>query len=324
MPDYFIILISIFLGAVGAFFIAHFGHTLKLTDIPNERSSHDRPTPKGGGIGILVAFSVAGIISGINPFILIAASTLSLVSFWGDFRDVSRRLRLMVQFLAAGVVIWVSGFDVGVMGFFIWVFFIAGTANFYNFMDGINGVAAITAIIASFLVFAVSGFRPDAYNMAFLSIGFACLGFLPFNVPAARVFMGDVGSILIGFWFGFMVFEKTGTGETGTFFLMISFMLPFYVDSISTIVMRLMKGENIATPHRSHVYQILANQAGIPHWKVSALYGACQLFTGLITLSVTRFIGGSASIPVVVVFASLYLLGALSIRRMLNTSVYGD
>ena len=320
MNDLYVFAASLILGISGAYIISRYGHVLKLTDIPSERSSHTRPTPKGGGIGILLAFVFGSIFVGISPYIWVSAAALSIISFYGDFRHVSRRLRLVVQMIASGICVSCISPNLSFFMIVLWVLFITATANFYNFMDGINGIAGITAIIAAILFFIYSDFVVGMYLSVFMAIGFGCLGFLPFNIPGAKVFMGDVGSILIGFWFGFTTFVYSGSCIE--FVSMIAFMLPFYVDSISTIIVRIKRGENIATPHRSHIYQILANQAGVAHWKISACYGLCQLLTGLVYIFVSSISGDFACVSVMAFFTAVILCIASRIRRTLETPVY--
>lgn len=318
MNDLFVFAVSLILGISGAYLISRYGHVLKLTDMPSERSSHTRPTPKGGGIGIFLAFVSGSIIVGVNPYIWVSAAVLSIISFYGDFRHVSRRLRLVIQMIAAGVCVLCISPNLSFFMILLWVFFIAATANFYNFMDGINGIAGITAIIASILLFIYTDFVIGMHLSVFLAIGFGCIGFLPFNIPFAKVFMGDVGSILIGFWYGFSVFVYSGSCIE--FVSMIAFMLPFYVDSISTIILRIKRGENIAQPHRSHIYQILANQAGIAHWKVSLSYGFGQLIMGLIYIVILRSAGNITGMILVVFFICVQLLLFFWIRLRFETS----
>ena len=107
----------------------------------------------------------------------------------------------------------------------------------------------------------------------------ACLGFLPFNIPKARVFMGDVGSILLGFVFaGMVVFLSRNRLD---FICMAGFLFPFYADELSTMMIRIRDGEKLSKPHRRHLYQLLANEYGIAHWKVSLGYGLFQLIVGI-------------------------------------------
>ena len=186
-----------FLGGVGAWVISRFAFRLGLMDIPNERSSHEIPipVPKGGGIGILAAFVFAAIAFGIPAGFWLSASLLALFSFVGDRIDIPPKFRLFVQFTAALVLISpvrVSG-SVSVLLYLPLCIFIVGTANFYNFMDGINGIGGITAGVGFGLlglyVFFSGGDSPFV-ALAFC-VSLACLGFLPFNIPKAKVFMGD-------------------------------------------------------------------------------------------------------------------------------------
>lgn len=162
--------------------------------------------------------------------------------------------------------------------------FLAGTANFYNFMDGINGIAGITAIIG-FGLLAIYGHMtgiPEKYIILNLCIACACFGFLPFNLPTARVFMGDTGSVLLGFLFAVMVWETNSTliGMVSC----TAFLFLIYADAMTTIAIRFVQGDKIFVPHRRHLYQLLVNEFGLPHWPVAVGYGVVQLLIGLIIL----------------------------------------
>ena len=159
--------------------------------------------------------------------------------------------------------------------------FIVGTANFYNFMDGIDGIAGITGFIGFSLVAfygQISGME-SVYGVLSLSMAFACLGFLCFNVPKAKIFLGDVGSILLGFLFACLIIVLSE--DLVDFFVMAGFLAPFYFDEIFTMIFRIRNKELLIKPHRKHIYQILANEAGIGHCRVSLGYGFLQLIIGL-------------------------------------------
>lgn len=158
--------------------------------------------------------------------------------------------------------------------------FLTGTANFFNFMDGIDGIAGIAGA-AGFSLLALHSWVMgsfEMYGLLCISIALSCTGFLLFNLPRAKVFMGDVGSILLGFLFsGFVVLLS------GTFFdfiVIAGFLFPFYFDELTTMLVRLKDGQSLLKPHRRHVYQLLANEMEIPHWKISFAYGAVQLIIG--------------------------------------------
>jgi len=113
-------------------------------------------------------------------------------------------------------------------------------------------------------------------------IALACLGYLPFNMFRAKVFMGDVGSILLGFVFaGHVTILATDLLEM---VCLVALLFPFYVDELTTMVVRLWNGENLLHSHRRHLYQLLANHFGIPHWKITLFYGTVQFLIGVVAL----------------------------------------
>lgn len=259
---------------------------LGLIDHPNARSSHCTPTPKGGGIGIFAAFLLASLYSGLSTTIWLPLSILFILALVGDWIDLSPYLRLIAQlFLTIFIIIKTENLPSYPPFYLIfllwWTVYIVGTANFYNFMDGINGMAGITGVIG----FALLAKYVDMANgqkllsTIAISISFACLGFLPFNIPKAKVFISDIGSILLGGVFGCLVYLASATFLD--FVCMASFLLPFYADELTTMVIRLKDGEKLTQPHRRHIYQLLANEKGIPHWQISLGYGFFQFVVGL-------------------------------------------
>jgi len=278
---------------LGAWLIYRFGNRLGLQDIPNHRSSHDYVVPKGGGIGILAAFVVSAVFSGLDKSFWIPAFILSLVSFIGDRTEIKPALRLIVQFGCS--LVFLGSFFHQDQGILIYILvlplavYITGTANFYNFMDGINGIAGITGITGFFLL-SVYGYVSDAsFNYILLStaMAFACAGFLPFNIPKAKVFMGDIGSVLLGFVFACIVILLSDSFLS--FICLTGFLFPFYADVLTTMWVRIKNKESLKQPHRKHVYQILANGYGITHWKISTGYGGLQLAVGIAVIFLKEF-----------------------------------
>ena len=328
----YLICSSFILGVTGAWLIARLGNRLGMVDLPNERSSHVQPIPKGGGVGILAAFILSSILLHIPIGFWLSATMLALVSLYGDRSELSPRFRLLVQIVAAIVVL--AGYVVH--GYFLWaptfifystkvfsgpwllflVVFIVGTANFYNFMDGINGIAGITGVVgfALLAIFAVN-YGKD-YTVAVLAIcmSVSCLGFLPFNMPNAKVFMGDVGSILIGFVFAAMVVLLSKSLQD--FICLTAFIFPFYADEITTMLVRIKDGEKLTLPHRRHLYQLLANEYGIAHWKVSMGYGLTQIFVGLSLLWLKKF-GNIAMISTLLVYFCAFVILTHMVRKKL-------
>jgi hypothetical protein len=209
-----------------------------------------------------------------------------------DYIDFSPVLQLAGQlFLAALIVIFTCRLPADAAWFWIslifWTGFIVGTANFYNFMDGINGIAGLTGVVGFALVAAYIYLtnKPGPLGEVALGISLACLGFLPFNVPRARVFMGDVGSILLGGAFGCLVY--LAAANFWDFACLAAFLFPCYADELTTILVRLRDGERLTQAHRRHLYQLLANEKGWPHWQVSLGFGVLQLLVGLTVLWAT-------------------------------------
>jgi UDP-N-acetylmuramyl pentapeptide phosphotransferase/UDP-N-acetylglucosamine-1-phosphate transferase len=279
-------LISLILGGIGAWKIGKWGYLLGLLDKPNDRSSHSRPTPKGGGIGILAAFIFSSLVLKLPLAFWTPAALLALISLYGDKYDLSPKIRLSLQVIAALILVKLSAIidQLSVIFIFFFMIFIVANANWYNFMDGINGIAGITGIVGFSLlvVFNILSNGDARYSILSICIAFSCLGFLPFNFPKAKVFMGDVGSILLGFVFASLVVLLSN--NLLDFLCLVSFLFPFYADELMTMAVRIKDGENLFKPHRRHLYQLLANEMHIPHWKVSVGYGILQIAVGVSAL----------------------------------------
>lgn len=309
----FLYLLSFLLGFLGALAVVMFSDRWAMVDIPGQRSSHDRPVPKGGGIGIVAAFIFASLSLAIPFNFWIPATLLATLSFWGDRIDLSPKFRLVAQFLAAGFIVY-SAIDVPIVVAVILTIFIVGTANFYNFMDGIDGIAAITGIIGFGLLALFILLTDGDTFLAILSltIVLACLGFLPLNFPKARVFMGDVGSILLGFLFACMAVLVSS--DFLDLIILAAFIFPFYADELATMIVRLNDGESLLKPHRRHIYQLLANELGYPHWKVTFGYAVLQLMVGLTVLWGSQY-GLAIVLFLLTSFFALFLAAGYFIRR---------
>jgi Fuc2NAc and GlcNAc transferase len=308
---------------VGAFLVAHRGFYWGLIDVPNARSSHRIPIPKGGGIGIPVVIAVGAIWWHIPWFLWIPACVVSMVSLLGDYRDVSFKIRLAVQvgsvaIFSASVFFGRSTSELSagitVLLFVFGILYITATANYYNFMDGINGIAGLTGIIA-FSCLGLFGLF-EGKDMAWVALAFgiaaACLGFLPLNFPRAKVFMGDVGSVLLGFlfaswvlWFSQSLLE---------FVALTSFLFPFYADELSTLIVRVKDGDSLTKAHRRHIYQILANQAGFSHARVTLIYGIIQIAVAILAWMAMRE-GLLLLVGLLFFFSGLFFFGGMYIRR---------
>lgn len=282
----------------------------RLLDHPNDRSSHDRPTPKGGGVGIVVAFLVGIVVLYLvasfsriaNQYFLgvIAASAgIAVVAFLDDMFDWPFTVKLTAQLLAAlaavgtGVYVqnyrlpYVGGLYLGWIGgpaTLAWIIFVT---NAVNFIDGLNGLAAGVCLIAAGFLAGIAGFEGGWFAYFSALLLFAGLaGFLPFNFPRARIFMGDVGSQFCGFVLAMLgVVAGRFDGVELSLLLVPMLLSGVLFDVAFTLARRALAGENLAAAHRGHLYQI-AQRAGMPavqvtlvHWGFAALGGgACLLF----------------------------------------------
>jgi UDP-N-acetylmuramyl pentapeptide phosphotransferase/UDP-N-acetylglucosamine-1-phosphate transferase len=251
-----------------------------ILDRPNARSSHSVPTPRGGGLAIMatllpawVVIVLAGYASRAPLSALAAAAGLALVSWWDDRAELSPGLRLLVQAcaVAAGLAAlpgaggvfqgWLPpALDLLATGL-LWLWFV----NLFNFMDGIDGIAGSEAAAIGGGVALIALVEPAAIGLGAgllgASLAAAALGFLCWNWHPARLFMGDVGSIPLGYLLGWLLLALAAAG-----FWAPALILPLYflVDASWTLARRLLRGERIWQAHREHFYQ-RAVQAGRSH-----------------------------------------------------------
>jgi len=311
--------ISFLTGASGAWAAMKYGDKIGINDIPSSRSSHVKAVPKGGGVGILLVFILSGLLLPLPVYFWLPGSVLSLVSFWGDRYEIAPKIRLLSQFACTSVFLigffyWEQTASIGVLFILPLAVFITGTSNFFNFMDGIDGIAGMTGIVGFFLIWVFHTLKggDDVYGVFCIAMALSCVGFLIFNVPKARVFMGDVGSILLGFVFGCLVVLISDAPLD--FLMMPGFLFLFYFDEIITMAVRIRDRDSLFKPHRKHIYQLLANELGNDHWKVSLVYAFFQLLIGL-TLILARSKGYYFLFMVYGFFSILFLYMALHIRK---------
>ncbi|MGO1072636.1 MraY family glycosyltransferase [Lysobacter sp. CA199] len=269
------------LGAAGTWLARAYALRSKMIDEPGERRSHSVATPRGGGIAIVAAVLVAAIALGLRfpaqaPLALAFAIGLVLVAAIGwvdDHRPLSPWLRLGVHVLAAAILagaIWQLRGDpwLALAAFVLAV----GLTNVWNFMDGINGLAASQAALVAL---GLAWFGGPVWGWLALALLAACLGFVPFNFPRARIFMGDVGSGSIGYAIAALS-ALAGSGLGARAWLLLIPLAAFMVDSSLTLLRRMRRGERWWTPHTQHAYQVWARRIG--HTRVTIAY---TVFTGL-------------------------------------------
>jgi UDP-N-acetylmuramyl pentapeptide phosphotransferase/UDP-N-acetylglucosamine-1-phosphate transferase len=255
-----------------------------VMDVPNERSSHRIPTPRGGGLGILAGLAFGWFVAwrlGMQvprPELLIGATLIALVGLIDDRFGLPVVLRLILQFVAAGLVVFRAG---GLEQLplphplNVWLGFLAmpaalvwmvGVTNLYNFLDGIDGHAGLQGAIAGL---GIALFHPDGFYLAAgMAIAGACAGFLLHNWHPAKIFMGDVGSATLGFILASLPFQLHHPALQHEAVIFVVICLWFFLsDGVFTILRRLIRGERIWEAHRTHLYQRLVI-SGLRHDQV--------------------------------------------------------
>jgi Fuc2NAc and GlcNAc transferase len=266
-----------------------------VMDVPNERSSHDVPTPRGGGLSVAVVVTLVLVLmflsGSIQREVLIAlgggGGLVAAIGFWDDHTDLSKALRLTAQF-GAGIwaVMWLGGapeiplgshaVQLGLFGHVLGVVSIVWMINLFNFMDGIDAIASVEAITVSIgagVILLAAGNIPLTY--ALLALAAATTGFLIWNWPPARIFMGDGGSSYIGFALAAAAVATSHAGGINLWSWLILFGV-FVVDATVTLVVRMKRREPWYEAHRTHAYQHAARTLG-SHLPVSLSTGAINL-----------------------------------------------
>ncbi|HLV00773.1 MAG TPA: glycosyltransferase family 4 protein, partial [Acidobacteriota bacterium] len=268
-----------------------------ILDIPNERSSHSTPTPVAGGLAIsgitLVGlasywlFQSAFYTSELVPY-LVGALLVGSISFVDDLYSTSRSIRLAFHLVAAilvslfiGTIEWLAlpwggSIDTGYLALPLGILWVVGVTNAYNFMDGVDGMAGTQAVVIG-LAWASTCWLLGLHGLSFAALLVACasLGFLVHNWPPARIFMGDVGSVFLGYTFSIMALMTAQLDER----LLVAgavFLAPLLFDTSWTLLRRLWRGENLLQAHRTHLYQRMA-AAGYSHRIVTLIYGTAAI-----------------------------------------------
>jgi Fuc2NAc and GlcNAc transferase len=254
-----------------------------MLDHPGDRSLHSVPTPRGGGLaiaicvmaGAMMLLALGALPHGLALSLIAGGALVSLIGWLDDRAGLPAAVRAPGYLCAATLAVWqldgmprivlgASVLEPGWTGFPLAVLGIAWLTNLYNFMDGADGIAAVQGISTGAFaaaMFASGGDWAAASLCAILSA--SCAGFLVYNWPPARLFMGDVGSCLLGFSFGTLALygERTGAAPLLVWLLLL---LVFAVDATLTLTRRMLRGEKWYSPHRTHAYQLLV-QSGLGH-----------------------------------------------------------
>lgn len=275
----FLVVIVISLGMTGL--MRRYALARSIMDVPNARSSHSAPTPRGGGVAIVLSFLVAlplltlvlGLSWGAPLALLGAGASVAMVGFLDDHGHIAARWRLLLHFVAA---IWALGWlgglppvqlfgasvDLGWIGHVLAAFYLVWLLNLYNFMDGIDGIAGvevITVCLGGALIYWLKGHADLAVFPLLLAA--ASAGFLYWNFPPAKIFMGDAGSGFLGITLGVLSLQAAAS-DAALLWPWLILLGVFIVDATYTLLRRLLRGDKIYEAHRSHAYQFASRHFG--------------------------------------------------------------
>ncbi len=305
-----------------------------FVDVPNQRSSHERPTPRAGGLAFVVVSPAVALLAsrwvGVQlpegmEVLLAGGLLVAAVGLADDRWGLSVPLRFGAYLVAASLL--AAGGDflhelqwpgepslqlswVGVPVTLLWI---VGLTNAYNFMDGIDGIAGTQAVVAAGTAASVALSRGDPGLALFAAVlAGGVVGFLLHNWPPARIFMGDVGSAFLGYTFaGLAVLSGGRVGGAIPFVMWLLLLGPFLFDSSLTLALRIWRGERWYEPHRQHLYQRLVRR-GWSHLAVTSVYLCADLFlAGVVVAYVTLGLGFAA----VAVLTAVPLLGILGLVK---------
>ena len=326
------------LSCIGVRWTRRLALARRVLDIPNPRSSHVVPVPTGGGAPVVV-ITTAGIwlawaVRPEVPWATVAPLSLASLAVAGisavdDVRPQPAWLRLAVH-VAAGLVVAgtlgpLYGHALSSAGVLVpelartvvVVLWVVGVTNAYNFMDGIDGIAGLQAVMAGLGWVALGSVTGQpVLSIVGLLLASSSLGFLTLNWAPARIFMGDVGSAFLGFWFAVLAVGACRAGPA-TAFAGVVLVWPFLFDTAFTLCRRLLRRERVFSAHRSHLYQRLVI-AGHGHARVTLLYGLLAALGGVLGVLIAaapRATGG-ALLAIGLMAVTLWLHAIRAERRM--------
>lgn len=245
-----------------------------IIDKPNERSSHTDITLRGGGVVFIMAILLSFFLGYISWPLTLGVVAVGIVSFIDDIHPLSQLPRFSIHLLAAALVIY----DLEILSIGYWavplvLLVLVAWVNGFNFMDGINGITVLYSLVA-IIAFAIMPYH-KTFLPLFITMALSCVVFAIFNVrKKAKAFAGDVGSIGMAIFLGYFLIRTFVESENLGYMLLVAV---YSIDAIITIALRVKRKEKIFDPHRTHLYQYLANDMKVPHIRVSFIYALIQL-----------------------------------------------
>ena len=297
-----------------------------LIDIPNARSSHSVPTPRCGGVAIVLSFlfllpvlPIFSLLTWSSTWALLGSGAgIAVLGFLDDHGHIAARWRLLGHFSASmWALFWLGGappltvmgatFDMGWMGGVLAMFYLVWMLNLYNFMDGIDGLASVEAIcvcLSTALIYALMGVGGLAWAPLLLS--FAVAGFLYWNFPPAKIFMGDAGSGFLGVTLGILSLQAAWVSPS-LIWVWVILMGVFIVDATFTLIRRLVRGDKVYEAHRSHAYQYASRKFG-RHLPVTLTVGLLNVVWLLPIALCVALLGLDGLLGVIIAYVPLVLL----------------
>lgn len=296
-----------------------------LMDIPNGRSSHSVPTPRGGGVSIVVTFLLALVFLAAEQQMAMssvlafagAGGLIAIIGFMDDHGHIAARWRLLGHFAAAAwALFWIGGLaplailgttlDLGLIGNILAAFYLVWMLNLYNFMDGIDGIASVEAVctcLGACSIYMMCGF--NELIVLPLLLAAAVAGFLFWNFPPAKIFMGDAGSGFLGVVLGLLSLQAAWVSPQ-LFWVWLILLGVFIVDATYTLIRRMVRGDKVYEAHRSHAYQFASRRFG--HLRVTWAVGVINVLWLLPIAMWVALTGNEGWLGICVAYAPLVVL----------------
>lgn len=321
-PSLLLIIIVFFSSFILTWLVRYVALRRSLIDIPNERSSHTVPKPRGGGIAIVITWFICVVFLFIHHDIqrglflaLLCGLPVSLIGFLDDILKIEPRIRFLIQIsAAAGAVLFLGGLSHIDLGFttislpvvlsILAVVGIVWSTNLFNFLDGIDGYASTEMIFIGLSAFLLMGSVPPLYLAAIAA------GFLIWNWQPAKIFMGDVSSTLLGFNIGIFAVYYQNTGTASILIWIILYAI-FWIDATITLYRRFKNREHLTQAHRKHAYQRIV-QAGFSHQKTVLFSVILNLAGALMALLSVKYP------PLIILFLLAYTGFLLLVLRYID------
>lgn len=291
----------------------------EIIDRPNQRSSHQVPTIRGGGVIFFIAILIWFLTNNFKwPWLVISVMAVALISFLDDINERPAFLRFTVHLVAILLVFYeVEIFNWPFVLLTIAIIICTGSLSAFNFMDGINGITGLYALVNLFTFYRIQKIVPFSDIMLILALMASVCVFLFFNLRNRAVcFAGDVGSVTVALIQVFLLLQLIIVTDN---FLWVTMFLVYGIDSVMTILYRLKRGENILKPHRSHLYQYLANELGWSHQRVSITYALVQAVLNIVLIY--AYSSSMHELPIIasLVFLIFYIMVRIEVYKRIFT-----